>query len=317
MQKFNRNYNLAIYPKKYLPNASGGVALGNPLNSQVGQIFGELINITYPLTIMFDIHQANISATSFANLKIFNLNQITRNSIYKDWNLSNYIMPIKFDAGYGNDLTTIINGSIIDACSYKLEGSTEIITEINTWDGGEAMTLAYSAIQENSKILKSDLIKKLINNMTAYGVTLGKVSDYGDAAFPKFRSDALAWKTLKQIAGDDLFIDNGKVYCLKAGDLTVADSFLINSESGLLSVPKKGENTLIVEMLFEPKIKINQQVTIESDVSRIYNNTYTVNGIRHTGIISDKVNGKCKTILTLNLSIAQSQQIAAQVLNNA
>ena len=326
MQKFNRNYSLTIQPKKYLPKAgatqNSALSLNtvseNTFGSAVGQVSGGLITVQYPLTLEFDINQANMTSTCFANFRIKNLNQATRNQIFRDWNLSNYIMPITLDAGYGNELTTIFSGSIIDASSMKEEGSTEIITDINAWSGGEAMTLAYANIQENGKVLKKDLITKLINNMTAYGVTLGKVSDYGDAAFPKYRADGLAWKQLKQIAGDDLFIYNNKVYCLKAGDLTASDSFIINSQSGMLGTPTKYQNLLNVELLFEPKIQIGQQCIIQSDVNTIYNNSidspYFVSGIRHVGIISGAQNGKCKTILTLNLTPEQGNIIAQKTL---
>lgn len=291
------------------------VSASNPLGSVVGQTIGGIITINFPITIEFDIARANNSETNYANIRIYNLNEVTRNAIFKDWGLLDYMMPVELKAGYGNDLSTIFLGTIFESCSYKNENSTEIITEMTGWDGGEAMATAYGAIQENNPILKTDLIKKVINTMNGRGVTLGVVSDYSETNFLKFRADGLSWKTLKSIVGDDVFIDNGKVHCLKKTDSPTQNVFQLNSSTGLLASPRKYQQNITVEILFEPKIMLGQKVNLVSSVNSIYNNIYTVTGIRHTGIISGAVNGKCKTTLTMVVGAAQEQDILQKAIN--
>ena len=53
-------------------------------------------------------------------------------------------------------------------------------------------------------------------------------------------------------------------------------------------------------MIFEPRLQIGQFVEIESKTETIYNGTYKVVGIEHTGMISDAQSGQCKTKVRLN-----------------
>ena len=53
-------------------------------------------------------------------------------------------------------------------------------------------------------------------------------------------------------------------------------------------------------MIFEPRLQIGQFIDIQSKTETIYNGTYKVIGIEHSGTISDSQSGTCKTKVSLN-----------------
>jgi len=69
----------------------------------------------------------------------------------------------------------------------------------------------------------------------------------------------------------------------------------------LLGTPKKSQNRIIVEILFEPAITVGQQVELQSrTLPNEFNQSYKVLGIEHYGTISGAKGGKLKTVLSLD-----------------
>ena len=85
-------------------------------------------------------------------------------------------------------------------------------------------------------------------------------------------------------------------------DVFNGDLQIINSSTGLLGTPRKQDRLIIVEILFEPRLQVGQQVQIQSNSLAQYPNTnngiFKVVGIEHRGIISGAVGGECKTVVS-------------------
>jgi hypothetical protein len=282
MDKFQRNYRLEV---------QGGD--------------GKVYVFNYPLTLQFSVQRAALASSNTATLKIYNLGQNTRNAIYKDVYDTETFRSVKLMAGYGDSLSEVLNGNVQEAKSYRESGSTNYITELNCFDWSFAMINAESDFTRVSA-LRSQIINLLVNDMVRTGVKRGVISNNFDSldsatAFPKrFIAKGNTWKLLNDATNNHCFIDNGAVNCLLDNDCFIGDIPVIDSSTGLLSTPKKSDFMLKVDILFEPAVKIGQQVELISASESLYNGTYKVIGIGHNGVISGAVNGKCVTSLILN-----------------
>ena len=73
----------------------------------------------------------------------------------------------------------------------------------------------------------------------------------------------------------------------------------IDATTGIIGTPRRSGWNLDAEMLFEPNLQLNQQLTVNSSVEPYINGTYAVQAIAHQGIISGAKDGGCETSLTL------------------
>jgi len=299
--KFQRNYELEV--------------VGND---------GNLYIFPYPLTLEFQVKRNVLASANTGNFRVYNLGQQHRNVIYKnqfDINVSFRSLILKAGYGEGQAITLpiIFQGNVMQAQSYRLEKSVNFITEIDGYDYGWVMTNAKSnfsgaAYTDTSKVFtQKQIIERLISDLKATvpldptnkgaQLAIGAISPQFDVPFTQnFAFTGNTWDNLQKVTNNQAYIDNGKVYCLFENDVFEGDLTIIDSQTGLLGTPKKQQNFLIVEMLFEPRLQVGQQVQIISSSLAQYPNSnngiFKVVGIEHRGTISGAVGGECKTVVS-------------------
>jgi len=259
---------------------------------------GEFHTFQNPLTIDFSILRNTLASASTANIKIMNLGAVTRNLIYKDRFDTLEYRKVELHAGYGRQQSMIFSGNIKEAKSYREEGATETVTEIDAYDGGFAMVNNYASRSYAAGTPRAQVINGLVSDM---GPTLapGAVSVLA-GTYPRGKSImGPTWQQLVTESGQRAFIDNGRIYVLDDDEAIVGDAFLITAETGLLGSPKRSGTFVTCEILFEPRLVIGQRVELISRFNSILSGFYKVMGIQHAGTISDAVNGKLKTIVSL------------------
>jgi hypothetical protein len=265
------------------------------------------VSISNPITTEFSIRRDTLSSANTATFRIYNLAEKTRNQLYKDKNTDWKYMPITFQAGYGTPLPIIFKGNVMEARSYRAEGSVDFITEITAYDMGFAMSKAFTSKSFPGGTKQSQVIYHLIGDLEKYFVEMGSVSDYSAASYDRTRVlMGSTWDILQEEKGERglCFIDNGKVNILKDGEVLDGDIQVISSDTGLLGTPSKYDSWVVADILFEPKIIVGQLVDLESDFQPRFNGKRQVVAVQHTGIISDAVNGKCKTKITMYYNVA-------------
>jgi len=295
-KKFQRTYTMQIQ----------GID-GNIYN--IGSENGESL-----LTLEFSVKRNVLASAQTGNFRIRNLNASVRAQIYKDWFDTGRMPTLILKAGYvGTPLSTIFNGIALSITSYREEGGTDFITEIEGQDYSLIMSNSFSHWtigDTNSPVSQADVINRLIGDLkltaTKYGKTLstGIVGDFLSSRYTYTAND-YTWHLL-QVETDRLsYIDNGKIYCLPNNYVFEGDVNLISSDTGLLGSPRRYQSNLIAEMVFEPSMIPGQQVYLDTELSLNFNSskngTYKVTGVQHAGVISSSVNGKCKTAVTLQL----------------
>ena len=280
-EKFGRHYNLKLTTQN-----------------------GTVIEITDPFTLEFNVQKqilVNMSANP-CSLRIHNLAKSTRNLIFKDGFTLDQYLGIEFRAGY-SELGLIMKANASRAYSVRMEGSTEVITEINGFDGGYAKNNSFSSFTLAAGAQKQDVIKRLLGDVKvnpSARIEIGAVSTFdgvhtrGVSVGPKSTVDLLQTWT-----GNKFFINDEKAYCMKDDDCLQGTILTISSDTGLLGSPKRYDFVIYAEILFEPMLQLNQIVNLVSTVNSNYNGVYIVKAITHSGIISGAVGGKCKTLVTL------------------
>jgi len=292
--KFGRDYILTVFPPYDRDKDGNFVSSGLPG-----------VEVKFPLTCEFSIQRNTLASSNQATFRIFNLAEETRNQLYKD-KISGTFQPMIFQAGYISPLPIVFKGNIMEAKSYRAEGSVDFITEITAYDMGFAMQNAWTSQSFPSGTKQSSVIDHLVNDLKKYFVERGVVSDFSGSTYDRQRSVfGRTWDVLQTEKGKgSCFIDNGKVNILKDGDAFEGPISIISAETGMLGVPTKADYYVVTDVLFEPQLVCGQLADLQSVSSPRFNARRQVIGIQHNGIISGAVNGKCRTKVTMYYNAA-------------
>ncbi len=227
-------------------------------------------------------------------IDIFNLGQLKQSRLYQDRYVGGLpAKTIKLEAGYST-LYTIYDGIIFRASSARER--SDIVTRIECLAG-------------NIDIQESQVFTTLQS-----GQTLGGILKYLAQQFPNLTPYAIGnftqnmsrpvvlngstWNLLKQYSNGNVFIDNQKIYILQDNEV-VPGNTVINDATGILETPRRDLGYLSVSTLLETGIDMKTTVQIASTVQSNYNGVYSVVGIQHRGIISEAVNGDCRSVFKL------------------
>lgn len=280
MRKWTRNYVLTV---------------------QVDKDAKEYVNITYPLTMSFNIKRSVNATANTATITILNLAESTRRKVFLDNYKFMYYKGIELRAGYGEKIETlplIFKGNIQSAFS-KRKG-VDYETTIDALDGGFAYVNATSNRQFGKGTTDRQALKALISDLDKCFIKPGRLGNF-NSIMP--RGNTISGSTfdfLKDYSEDNFFIDLEKVNCLLYNEGFEGNIKVIDSSCGLLGSPLREEAFLTFEMIFEPRLQIGQFIELKALTENVFDGTYKVVGIEHSGIISDAQSGQCKTKVSLN-----------------
>lgn len=266
----------------------------------------EVIEISSPLTVEFDITRNTFAQSNTATFRLHNLAPSTRDKIFQDrYNIFRYCF-VDFYAGYGDQLSLLFTGKVLQAYSEKQ--GTEIITEIQAMDND--IIQSYSLHTFEAGTSKTDVIKTLASDMP--NTQLNAVGNQGGVLANRLIVDDLTFVAINKVTGNSAFIDMGKLNVLNNNEvLKDVEIYKIDSDTGLLGTPKRRDAQVEVDLIFEPRITVGQLVEIESSTASIFDGQFKVIGIHHTGTISGAIAGEARTTLNLFIGplIPNSNQI--------
>lgn len=297
MVKYNRNYQLYVQDHTSTPVSSSDIFSTEVFTPQTP---GYLL-IEPPFTIEFDVSRSTYSSASYGQIRIYNLSKKSRNTIFKpqfDWGS---LRQVQLQAGYGDNLSIILNANIREAWSVR-EG-VDFITEIEAQDGGFAFVNAQSSQVFQAGTPYGAVLQSLMKDLP--GVSPGKVGNYPGTLQSARSFSGNTAKILRELAGGGFFIDNGVANCLGYSEVLLGSIDQIDTDSGLLGTPTiEGGIYVVVNMLFEPQIVMGQAIKLNSNTFNYLpgtnpNTVYKVVGIQHKGTISPVVCGEVITTLKL------------------
>jgi len=257
---------------------------------------GDEVLISNPITIQFTVSRHTSNALNELRADVYNLSENVRTFLFQEpW--VDRKKKVTFEGGY-DTLSTLFVGTLWSGFSQR-EGS-DIVTTI--WVKSETFELNNTTIYEtiNSATTVGDVLRKLLGT---YGekLPIDVIGEYSDKLLRPVTLNGNVWDLARKYSDNSVYVDNGRIYALKANEAINGVVTTINNKSGLLATPRREINFLQVQTLFEPRIVMNQLLTIESDIQDVYSGEYKVLGIQHTGIISESVGGDLRTIIDLDL----------------
>ncbi len=265
------------------------------------------VEINFPMTLEFNIVRNTFASANTGVFTIYNLGIDRRRQIFHDRydvsDISTYKQVI-MQAGYQSEentpLSTIFQGNIRSAYSYKHKENWT--TVIDCFDGGFGIIngqISASVGGSGNPWSVAGAVRQLVQSMPK--VSMGTI-DLPDVQSARGLSlFGNSWDIIRKLSGNNTaYIDNEKVNVVSQGSyVTPADGLpLITSDTGLLGTPRKLGKLIEVDMIFEPRIFLNQLVQLQS-LESYFNGQYAVMGFSHRGTISGAICGDAITTLSL------------------
>ena len=267
-------------------------------------ITNEVIVIEPPISVNIktSLNPCQNTDLNTADVKITGLSQKTRNLIFKDRLDFGAYKKISIEAGYGKQFYQIFTGTI--AYAYSMRDLPNIVTVIHAFDGGQGVINSITSLTVSKNMPKSDIINKLVSNLTQYpDVNTGEIgSQKEDDTAKKVRGTVLQGNTfnlLNSITNNYSHVDMGNLNILQDNEVILGDVPLVNSSTGLLGTPQKQDAYIFAELLFEPRIKIQQVVDLESTIQTQYNGQFKVVAVEHALNVSEAECGEARTTIGL------------------
>ena len=300
MIKFGRNYLIKFKIGRKSKSASG---------SGINITWLDEITIGYPLTVQFNVTRSNFQEFDTCTLRLTNLKESTRSKLYKDIYEDSKYIEIQLFAGYGDDVSAlpmIYYGEVYECYSWKQGAGTDFFTDIRCLDGVVGGTYSQSNVVFEAGTQPIDIVRKLCNDI---GYPLRAYSQGILSEIPPLKKKCCfmgnSLKLLKTFVtpldskGKSVKIMNGGIYIVGKNAVLPKEALVVSAEGGLLGYPKRRQQYIELEILFEPRIQTCEAVELVSSIDNFFNGLWKCVSFSHTGVISGAVNGQCTTKIGL------------------
>lgn len=283
----------------------------------------ETIYVTYPITAEFAIGRSISTGTNSAIVTLYNLDENKRRLLYKDsTDIGTYIM-MTISAGHDGQGCDIYRGSIDSCYSIRNGGETEYKTVIDSRDAMLDMylgktTQSFDAITKTPTRLEqmaTSLVDLVFGDELKNGTAISQNIEFSESE----RGTNNTGKTLKMLretsydkdGNQTMSIDLGRIYFLdQRKDIVESFGVLeIDCDKGMLGSPRRRNEHISVEMLFEPEARLNQLAVLTSTTVPWLNQAYKIMGVSHNGIISGSKDGALTTTLDLFTGFVEWQYV--------
>ena len=232
------------------------------------------------LHVSFSVEKCDVESPNTAKIQVWNLSD----SNLKILDSKDCIVELK--AGYGNNNTLILAGNVTSVIT--VPENADRMTEMEVMDGRVELRDTVICLSINGSVNCKDIYKKIAKKM---GVP---ITFAGDLLFKKmsngFSYTGKAKNALQKIAkycGHRWSIQNQTIQITWPGRAVSARGFLLNSETGLISIPKRitigstsdMEESLTgweIEYFLNGAIGVNDVVKIQSATANGYFRVYKV-----------------------------------------
>lgn len=262
-RNFYRSYILSV-------GRSGGTGF------QVGNIHNAAEEA---LHISFSVEKSDTESPNSAKIRIWNLSdQNLRILDTKD-------VIVELKVGYGENLALILAGNVTYVTTSP--DNADRVTEIEVTDGRVALRDANLSISRNGKVNSKDLYSLIAETM---GLSIAFAGDLSYATLPNgFSFVGKGKNALQKVAkanGHVWTIQNGVIQITLPGRPANTRGYLLNSDTGLISIPKRiaisqsGESDALtgweVEYFLNGAIGVNDVIQLESNTANGYYRVHKV-----------------------------------------
>ncbi len=257
----------------------------------------ETVTVEYPITCKFNITRGVFSESNKATIQLYNLALATRNKIFQDqftldqskWKY------VHLEAGYGDKLSLIFKGRILQAYSFKSGGQTDIITEI------QAMALDIFDHQTSHTFAAGTTFLDAHNTIASDmpNVTIGNVGSLDGVFQTPTTFEGNAFEQINKLTGGHTFVDNGELNTIMENEVIEVPVPVISNDTVLLETPMRRDANLEIKTIFLPDIVVGQLVEVNSSTQPNFNGQFKLVGFTHDCLISPTQAGTRTTQMTL------------------
>ena len=305
--KFQRTYTMQV--EQFSASVgSDGVVVSNPTIWAV---------IPPELSVEFTVERVSLSEAAHATFRLYNVPTDVAHTLLKDYFNGQDVRGIIFNAGYvGSPLPRVFNGQLINVSVSRSSGGVDNILDITAIDTGWDRN--YACCIKNGEPLPpfpigTSVAQKIITLASCMpnvspNIVIGK-------EFFNIRSTRAdtytgpVWPIICELSGNKAVIDDGILTVLGDYDVVPTTTTFTLDDTVILGAPKRSQQTLEVDVIFETAIRIGMCVTVSSDIAPEYNGNWKVFSISHKGNISPAVDTGCVTSLTLWKGQGQSPSL--------
>lgn len=246
-----------------------------------GFMIGNIHNATETtLHVSFSVEKCDVESPNTAKVQVWNLSDEN----LKILDGKDCIVELK--AGYGNNNALILVGNVTSVITTP--ENADQMTEIEVMDGRVELRDTTISISINGSVNCKDVYKKIASKMGL------PITFAGDLSFKKmpngFSYTGKAKNALQKIAkycGHRWTIQNQTIQITWPGRAISARGFLLNSDTGLISIPKRitigstsdkeeSQTGWEVEYFLNGAIGVNDVVKIQSSTANGYFRVYKV-----------------------------------------
>lgn len=227
--------------------------------------------------IRFSAQKTMSLSPNFGTMAIYNINEKSRGYFQTTNNL------IELFAGYGATAKRIFKGTVGRGRTTKV--GSDYITNVEMQDGLYANQ--FSKIDEsfNPGIQKNAVIKTVAEAVAqGQGMSIGKISGLPNDGYNQgVVLSGNAMEKLKEICdGENLnfYVDEQRVYILPVGTALDNPPVKISVETGMVSIPERGNGRLSLRTLLNPDLTLMQTVELKS---KFVNGIFVANQVTNVG----------------------------------
>lgn len=274
------------------------------LNSKTGKwTEKQVVTVAYPTSMQMQIQLGALGGSNSASIQFFNLDTAVQGLLWRDlYNNGTKQVRISLYAGYKDTMPLVFKGWVQTCTTYRNSGSTETVTDIQAFEGGYIFQWGYI----NATISEGTEFKDVLNYMleddedTKIGCVSPELKPLNkNTTFIGQITDLLN----RNYAGYNTFIEKGEFHILGDNDVINGELQVITDETGLLGTPRRSNIFVEADLIFEPRFRIGQFVSLISNNEIIkqkgFNQLYKIVNIRHAGQISPRQCGQLRTTVTL------------------
>ena len=297
MLKLQRNYRADISIGSWSEKTGKRVTLEN-------------VVINYPVSCKLQIDVGTYATANTGTFQFINLSRITQAKLWLDnFERGKKWVHIKFYAGYNDTMPLVYEGEAVSCLSTRPSGSTEWITELQTFNNGDFFKYGYINITASKDTTLEDILNLALKEYP--NLKLGYITP-DIPPLPRNKTFiGQTWDVIgREYGGYDVFIDQfGNFNILGDNDVIPGQVQVIADSTGLLGTPRRSNVFVELDTIFEPQLRTGQAISLISRTMPRFNQSYKIINVKHQGIISPVISDKLITTVTLAMMLQEPREL--------
>jgi hypothetical protein len=212
------------------------------------------------LRVVFNVKKTSDQTPNSMVVRAYNLNDETQKQI------QNEFTSIILQAGYQSNYGLIFSGNIKDI-KFGKENATDKYIEIYAGDGDEAYNFSVVNRTLSEGSTTKDQINVALESMSSNGVSPGYIEDPVEVSLPRgkvlFGMSRDYLRQSAQTSDATWSVQSGKVQFIKRRSLLPATAVVLNSATGMISIPTQTNEGIEATALLNPLLTIDARVMID------------------------------------------------------